>query len=172
MKIFLKNLILFVGVFAFGSFWAQGETKLLEKANYSIIYPSAWVLEKADSTMSFSITAPNDAVDDRFVENLNLTLIPMKTKMTESQYAQFAKSYLPSKIQKFKVTEEKATSINGKKAYYLVFTGIKDGKKLKWKQYYLMHKEHCYCLTATIEECKFTAYRDPIHLMIKSFKLK
>jgi hypothetical protein len=146
-------------------------TKTLSKASYSIKYPDTWTLEDGASSTFFNLFAGNDITDASYRANINLSASTI-TGYTPQTYAAYSKTFLPSKIKNFKVTQEKAVTQGGKKGYYMIFKGKQGTDVLKWKQFYFIEKGKVYVLTFTCEEGNFEAYQKAIGSTLSSFSVK
>jgi eukaryotic-like serine/threonine-protein kinase len=166
----MQKLFLFVSLFLTTTTFAQ-ITKTLSKTNYTIKYPDTWTLEEGSTTTSFSIIAGSDGADDKFVENINLVANNISS-YTPKSYADYSKTFLPSKIKGFKVLEEKEVKQGGKTGYYMIFKGKQGNDQLKWKQYYFIEKGKVWILTFTGEEKRFADYIKKINSALSSFTIK
>jgi hypothetical protein len=148
------------------------QTTTLSKAAYSIRYPADWFLEPGADTKTFTVKAPADSgLIDNFVENLNMVVNDV-TGYDAKQYAAFSKGYLPQKIKQFVVLEDKKGSFAGKDSWFMVFKGIQFGKKLQWKQYYIMKGSKVHILTFTCEAIRYKQYIKTVDAMIASYVVK
>lgn len=167
MKLFISVLFLLCSVFA-----AAQQTATLSKATYSFKYPSDWFLEPGADAKTFTVKAPADSgLIDNFVENLNMVINDV-TGYDAKQYAGFSKGYLPQKIKQFTVLEDKKGNFAGKDSWYMVFKGIQFGKKLQWKQYYIMKGSKVHILTFTCEASRYRQYIKTVDAMMASYVVK
>ena len=150
------------------------QTSTLSKAAYSIKYPSSWKVQPTSDGKQFTISAPPDSgVADNFVENLNMVINELSTiDYTAQQYANFSKGYLPQKIKQFVVLENKKGSTPGKDSWYMVFKGVQFGKKLQWKQYYIVLNGRVHILTFTAEASRYKEYSKAVDAMIAGYVAK
>jgi phage tail sheath protein FI len=146
-------------------------TKTLAKGMYSIKYPTSWKLDGTATATAFSIVDTTYDTANPFVENLNL-IVSEISGYTPKTYADYAKTFLPTKIKTFKVIEEKEIKQGGKTGYYLVFKGKQDKDALKWKQIYFIEKNKLYTITFTAAENKYDEYIKKIASTIASFTIK
>ena len=161
----LITLILFVN-----TIWCTAQKTLVQK-NYTIKYPNTWTMEAGATNTSFSIISGNDGEGDTFTENIDLRASDIKG-YTPQTYAQYAKTYLPSKIKNFKVVTEKTITQNGTQGYYITFKGKQGIDLLKWKQYYFIEKGKVFILTFTGEEKKYDQYMKLLETTLQSFSIK
>jgi hypothetical protein len=156
-------------VFAYNSF---AQTITLTKAAYSIKYPSTWEVKPGANNLTFNIQAPSDGAGDTYTEFIDLTVNKLEdATMNAEKYALFSKGYLPSKIPKFKVVESKKTTQN-KVGYFMVFTGLQNGKQCKWKQCYFVKNSKVYIITYTAAAESYDSYKAIVEPMIASFIVK
>lgn len=148
------------------------EKSTLSKTTYSIRYPADWLVEPGADSKQFTLKAPADSgLIDNFVENLNMVINDI-TGYDAKQYAAFSKGYLPQKIKQFVVLENKKGNIAGRDSWYLVFKGVQFGKKLQWKQYYIVKGNKAHILTFTCEASRYKQYIKTVDAMIMSYLIK
>jgi len=163
MKIITTLALLLCGTMAF----AQSNT--LSKPAYSIKYPSPWSIEGAADAKQFTIKAvPDSGIDDNFIENLNMVINDLNSPMDAKQYAEFSKGYLPQKIKNFTVLQNAKGTLSSN-SWYMVFKGIQFGKKLQWKQYYIVKGAKVHILTFTAEAIRYKEYIKTVDAMMKSY---
>ncbi len=168
MKLFFALVFSCVGM----TIMAQ-ETSTLSKSAYSIKYPSTWTIDATTDAKQFTIKAPADSgIIDNYVENLNLMVNQLTSPYNAEQYAAFSKNYLPQKIKNFVVLENKKGTIAGKDSWYMVFKGLQLGKKLQWKQYYIVQNGKVHILTFTAEAFRYKDYVKAVNAMIASYVIK
>ena len=150
----------------------QAQTANLSFKTYSIRYPETWFVEPDAGPKTFTIKAPADSgLIDNFVENLNMVINDVPGYNAQ-QYAEFSKGYLPQKIKQFVVLESKKGSFAGLDSWYLVFKGIQFGKKLQWKQYYILKGGRAHILTFTCEASRWKQYIAVVDRMMRSYVVK
>lgn len=151
---------------------SAAQTTTLSKATYSIKYPADWFLEPGADAKQFTVKAPADSgLVDNFVENLNMVINDV-TGYDAKQYAAFSKGYLPQKIKQFVVLEDKKGTFAGKDSWYMVFKGIQFGKKLQWKQYYIIKGNKAHILTFTCEATRYKQYIKTVDAMMAGYVVK
>lgn len=151
----------------------SAQTSTLSKSSYSIKYPSTWKADASSDAKQFTITAPPDSgIIDTYVENLNMVINQLNSPYTAEQYAAFSKGYLPQKIKQFIVLENKKGNTPGKDSWYMVFKGVQSGKKLQWKQYYIIQSGKVHILTFSGEAVRYKNYIKTVNAMIASYVAK
>ncbi len=151
---------------------ALAQTNSLSKSTYSVKYPDPWSIEGTADTKQFTIkAAPDSGIDDNFIENLNMVINDLNSPMNAQQYAAFSKGYLPQKIKNFVVLENAKGNL-GKDSWFMVFKGIQYGKKLQWKQYYIVKGSKVHILTFTGEATRYKQYIKTINTMMASYTIK
>lgn len=151
---------------------ANAQTNTLSKSTYSVKYPDPWSIEGAADAKQFTIkAAPDSGVYDQFIENLNLVIYDLTSPMNAQQYADFSKTTLPQKIKNFVILENKKGSL-GANSWYMVFKGMQFGKKLQWKQYYIVKGSKVHILTFTGEATRYKEYIKTINTMMASYTIK
>jgi hypothetical protein len=163
---------LFSFLFCLGAVAGVAQTASLSFKTYSIRYPESWFVEPDAGAKQFTIKAPADTgLSDYFVENLNMVINDV-TGYNAQQYAAFSKDYLPQKIKQFVVLENQKGSFAGIDSWYLVFKGMQFGKKLQWKQYYIIKGGKAHILTFTCEARRWKQYLPEVDKMIRSYVVK
>jgi hypothetical protein len=149
------------------------QTQTISKPTYSLAYPATWELEPGADAKQCTIKAPADSgvVLDEFVENLNLVIEQLPAPYTAKEYAEFSKGYLPQKIKSF-VLLKSAKSTLGADSWQMEFKGIQFGKKLQWKQVYIIKRAGVHILTFTGTQNRFAAYQKEVNAMLKSYRAK
>ena len=148
------------------------QTATLSKSTYAIKYPGTWTISNAADTKQFTLAAPPDSgVADNFVENLNMVINELTSPYNAQQYAEFSKSYLPQKIKNFTVLENSKGNL-GKDSWYMVFKGMQFGKRLQWKQYYIVKGSKVHILTFTAEAIRYKQYIKTVNTMMNSYTAK
>ncbi len=166
----LKIFLLLMGLCPVFTITAQ--TATLSFKTYSIRYPESWTVSEDTGPKQFTLSAPADSgSSEAFVENLN-GVIQELTGYNAQQYAEFSRGYLPQKIKSFSVLESSKGSFVGYDSWYLVFKGIQFGKKLQWKQYYILKGGRVHILTFTCEARRWKQYVATADRMMKSYVLK
>ena len=144
----------------------------LSKSAYSIKYPPTWTVDASTDAKQFTIKAKADSgVNDTYVENLNMVINQLSSLYSAEGYATFSKGYLPQKIKQFVVLESKKGNI-GKDSWYMVFKGLQLGKKLQWKQYYIVQNGKVHILTFTAEGFRYKDYIKTVNTMLASYVVK
>lgn len=166
----MKKILLIVScVF---SLVASAQTHTLSKSTYSVKYNHPWSIEGEADAKQFTIkAAPDSGIDDKFIENLNLVIYDLSSPMNAQQYADFSKTTLPQKIKNFVITENAKGNL-GSNSWYMVFKGIQFGKKLQWKQYYIVKGSKVHILTFTAEAIRYKQYIKTVDAMMKSYVIK
>jgi hypothetical protein len=163
---------IFVAAATFLSVACFAQTNTLSKSTYSVKYPSPWSIEGEADTKQFTIkAAPDSGIMDNFIENLNMVVNDLNSPMNAQQYAVFSKGYLPQKIKSFVVLENAKGNL-GKDSWFMVFKGMQFGKKLQWKQYYIVKGSKVHILTFTGEAIRYKQYIKTINTMMASYTIK
>jgi eukaryotic-like serine/threonine-protein kinase len=153
-------------------FTVTGQSNTLSKSSYTVKYPDPWSIEGTADAKQFTIkAAPDSGIMDNFIENLNMVINDLNSPMNAQQYAAFSKGYLPQKIKNFAVLENAKGSL-GKDSWYMVFKGVQFGKKLQWKQYYIVKGSKVHILTFTGEATRYKQYIKTINSMMASYTIK
>jgi len=151
---------------------ATAQTSTLSKSAYAVKYPSSWTVDASTDAKQFTIKAPADSgVADTYVENLNMVINQLSSPYTALEYANFSKGYLPQKLKQFVVLENKKGVI-GKDSWYMVFKGLQSGKKLQWKQYYIVQNGKVHILTFTAEAFRYKEYIKTVNAVMASYVVK
>ncbi len=150
----------------------SAQSNTLSKSTYSVKYPDPWSIEGTADAKQFTIkAAPDSGIYDQFIENLNMVIYDLTSPMNAQQYADYSKTTLPQKIKKFVILENAKGSL-GKDSWYMVFKGMQFGKKLQWKQYYIVKGSKVHILTFTGEATRYKEYIKTINSMMASYTIK
>jgi|GEM_PF-3396213 len=168
----MKTASYLVTLFLLVAVTAAGQSNTLSKSTYAVKYPDPWSIEGTADSKQFTIkAAPDSGVMDNFIENLNMVINDLNSPMNAQQYAEFSKGYLPQKIKNFVVLENAKGNL-GKDSWYMVFKGVQFGKKLQWKQYYIVKGSKVHILTFTGEATRYKQYIKTINSMMASYTIK
>ncbi len=166
----MKKLLLILSCAC--SITASAQSHTLSKSAYSVKYNDPWSIEGEADAKQFTIkAAPDSGVYDQFIENLNLVIYDLTSPMNAQQYADFSKTTLPQKIKNFVIMENAKGNL-GKDSWYMVFKGIQFGKKLQWKQYYIVKGSKVHILTFTAEATRYKQYIKTVNAMMASYSIK
>lgn len=160
------------GILLLAAINVQAQMNTLSKSTYSVKYPDPWSIEGTANAKQFTIkAAPDSGIADNFIENLNLVIYDLTSPMSAQQYADFSKTTLPQKIKSFSILENTKGNL-GKDSWYMVFKGIQFGKKLQWKQYYIVKGGKVHILTFTAEAVRYKQYIKAVNTMMASYSIK
>lgn len=166
----MKTSLFFLAAVVSLSVSAQSNT--LSKSTYAVKYPDPWSIEGTADAKQFTIkAAPDSGIYDQFIENLNLVIYDLTSPMNAKQYADYSKTTLPQKIKNFVILQNAKGSL-GKDSWYMVFKGVQFGKKLQWKQYYIVKGSKVHILTFTGEATRYKEYIKTINSMMASYSIK
>lgn len=170
LKTTMKKIFAFL--FSCSSLVATAQTNTLSRPTYSIKYPSPWQIEGTADAKQFTLkAAPDSGVVDNFIENLNLVIYDLTSPMNAQQYADFSKTTLPQKIKNFVILENAKGSL-GKDSWYMVFKGVQFGKRLQWKQYYIVKGSKVHILTFTAEAIRYKQYLKTVNNLMAAYSIK
>lgn len=171
MKIFL----LVVFSFPICIFSQDSEFKNYQHQNYSIDYPSNWVL--ADTGKEGALFVINPIIDENetiiFVENINLTVQNLKEYNLEIQQVKnIVETQISNMLTDPKIQMSSIITENGDDYHTLVAEGGANGMNFTTRIYTYLVNENLYSLTLV---CSTDIYKD-IKVLTKrimdSFKLK
>jgi eukaryotic-like serine/threonine-protein kinase len=149
------------------------QLSILSKATYTVQYPADWKVKPGSDVKQCDIISPTVNAADEFVENLNLVIETLPdNSYTAEKYAAFSKGYLPQKIKKFVVLQNKKASINGKDSWYMVFKGYQSNKLVQWKQYYVVHNKKVHILTFSAAAESYKEYEKIFTQMAEKYVVK
>ncbi len=148
--------------------------KKLDRANYSVQYPSDWDLDESGQMgTSFVLFSSLESDKDQFKENVNLLIQDLSgynldlTKYTELSLKQI-KTLIPNST----LPESKRIKTKSEEYQRLIYTGDQSKFHLKFEQYYWIKNDKAYVLTLTCEQNKFSKYKNTGEKILNSFRLK
>ncbi|WP_143569788.1 hypothetical protein [Tenacibaculum agarivorans] len=150
--------------------YAQDDFIKYEKNNYEISYPKSWQLDTTGQMDSSFILFSGLDADDKFNENVNLTIQNLKGKdFTMESFVELSLSQIKRMIPNGKVIEN---SFNAAKNRQEVIWSGDIQQALKFKQYYYFKDEKAYILTLTTLPETFLQFETTGNNILNSFQLK
>jgi hypothetical protein len=140
-----------------------------EDENYSIQYPSDWILENNPAAdIAFYIYLNNHSYTDEIGENINLWIVPVGSDIT-------LEAFTKKSIQEFKAQGEVISSeklLTPTKEYQRVITRMKMyGEDVKFLQHYILKNTKVYVLTFTAIERNFEHLEKSAEQVMLSFEV-
>lgn len=132
--------------------------------------PTWWVKSNGLWTM-VTFTEPYTEDSDTFKENINVISQDLSKKpMDLEEYITLSKSSIWKFFKNSKIWEGDYVTINWKKAYRIIYSGIFNWKNLKWLQIWEVtdDKQLAHVLTLTTEENEFDRLKDVADNIFKS----
>ena len=168
-KLITLAVILFLTI----NLQGQENEKTFAKDNYSIKYPSTWIINTSglEGTL-FAITSPLSSSQDNYLENVNLIIQDLKGKGIDlSKYTSISKQQISQVLPNAKILEDKRVKKDGYEYHTIVVTAFMSEKDLKFKQLYTIKDEKAYVLTFTSMESEYDNFIDEANKILNSFKL-
>ncbi|MBU2102751.1 MAG: PsbP-related protein [Candidatus Omnitrophota bacterium] len=132
--------------------------------NYTIEYPQNW---QATDMYGFAvIAAPEQNKEKVLVTVADLSKKPMSLE----EFANVWLKITSLEMQNFQIIDKGETTIGDKKALFYIYTGEKEGIKLKCKRYTFSEKTNIYELTYEARDEHFDKYFNDAENIIKSIK--
>jgi len=168
----MKKALLIFTLFASINVYAQKDTwKEFQKDNFSIKYPSGWLLKDYEN-LTFLALAPLESKDDKFQENVNLLIQDLTgMNLDLDSYTTLSLRQLSTQMKNSKVLENKRIKNTPRPYQKIVYTGEMNGFQFKWMQYYWVIGNKAYLVTLTTEESKFKQYEQTGMKIMNSFKI-
>lgn len=172
MKKILFVFVLSVGLFSpvAGSNAEEQRTYMSPYFNFTINYPSSWQARELSGMVFF--LSPREGNSDGFTENVGVTIEDLANNpMSLDEYETISLTNAPSIIPAFKLIEKNNAKIDGKDAYFMVYTGSAQTRSLKYKSYTFIADSKAFTLTYSAEKKNYDKYLKRAELIMKSIKI-
>lgn len=141
-----------------------------KEKGFSITFPKFWQINenvKGAAVMGFS---PKENEADTFLENVNVVASQANLEGYDAQ-KYFQVNYAPlAELEGFKEVERGETTLEGKKAIWVIFTHQTGNLDAKAIQYYLVRGSRGYVITGTGLSTTFEKYKPQFDQVARSFK--
>jgi hypothetical protein len=147
--------------------------KTVAAANYSMQYPSDWVLNQSGQMgTSLILLSPLENKDDQFTENVNLIVQDLSGKNIDlDKFSEISESQIEAMITNSTIIESKRVFGKDFEYHVLIYNGDQGLFKLKFEQYYWLENDKAYVLTFTCEQNKFSQFKDLGEKIMNTFTL-
>lgn len=143
---------------------------LYDSPQFSINYPSDWKIKTSGPAVGF--VSPSEGSDDKFFENVNVIIQPLKEDIPLEKYINSTLTSLNKNLDKFSVINNEATILSGEPAVKLVYTATKGETTAKAMQVISKKRQTFVIVTYTAFPEKYEKHLNAAEEMIKSFKMK
>lgn len=146
----MKNLLLILILFPVIIIaQEQNESVKYEKDNYSIEYPSNWILnDSGENGTKFFLYPTNSVSSDIFTENINLILQNLSdTTITLEKYKGLVEKQISGMLTEPKIASSEIKNKNGLKSHQLIAEGKSGDYKFKTIIYTYLIEKQIYTLT-------------------------
>lgn len=169
----MKILIITLSLVLSSLIYPDQEMIMLDEKEYSISYPSNWIIDRSNKLTEFYLFSRLTDPSDKFSENMSLisqNMVGMNIDL--DKYTQISvnqiKRFFKDKILKVK----KHQNSDGLNYYEVIYTGKQEGSELKFLQYNFVQNGKAYVLTFTAEASQFDRYKAIAYQTFNSFRLK
>lgn len=159
--------------------------KTLTRENYTIRYPDSLEVDESGKLgVRFFLYFPNESLEDRFRENINLTTEDLQGRdITLDDYAELSIRQIKNYIPEAEIIEKSVeTDKEGNRYYRLMFSGVQgigsgtDGGynprfELTFLQHYKIAGGKAYVLTLTGERHRFADYQKTGEQIMSTFRI-
>ena len=140
---------------------------------YRMIYPSSWQLDETGRNKTEFIILSKREKEDPFRENINLIAQDLSNQiMNLESYVALSVDQIKNVVAESKIFESKIITKNGEPVNSIVWSGLLNGKRLKFKQLLFINDNIAYALTLTCEEEQYDNYIETADQILNSFILK
>ena len=144
-----------------------------DNAAYRMIYPNSWQLDETGRNKTEFIILSKREKEDPFRENINLIAQDLSNQiMNLESYVALSVDQIKNVVAESKIFESKVITKNGGPVHSIVWSGLLNGKKLKFKQLLFINDNIAYALTLTCEEKEYDNYIETADQILNSFILK
>ncbi len=148
--------------------WATYDTTA-----FRMSYPSSWQLDESGRNKTEFIILSKREKEDSFRENINLIAQDLSNQiMNLESYVALSVDQIKNVVAESKIFESKVITKNGEPVHSIVWSGLLNGKKLKFKQLLFINDNIAYALTLTCEENEYDNYIETADQILNSFILK
>lgn len=154
---------------------AQNNSKweTIEKNTYRIEYPSSWQLDQSGRNKSEFIILSKREANDTFRENINLIAQDLSNQiMNLESYVELSENQIKNMVANSKIYRSELLTKDGVPFHLIEWSGLLNGKNLKFKQYFFITNNVAYALTFTSEENQYENYIKTADKILNSFILK
>ncbi len=141
-----------------------------DSPQFSIDYPSDWKIKTQGPAVGF--VSPSEGSTDKFLENVNVIIQPLKEDITLEKYIDSSLASLNKNLDKFSVINNEATMLSGEKAVKLVYTATKKETTAKAMQVISKKGQTFVIVTYTAFPEKYEKHLSTAEEMVKSFRMK
>lgn len=169
----MKILILTISLIFSSLIYPDQEMIVLDEAEYSISYPSNWIIDRSNKLTEFYLFSRLDSPSDKFSENMSLisqNIVGMNIDL--DKYTQISVNQIKRFFKDKILTVKKHQNKDGLDYYEVIYIGKQDGSNLKFLQYNFVENGMAYVLTFTAEASQFDRYKDIAYQTFNSFRLK
>ena len=148
--------------------------KSFKKDNYSIEYPNKWNVNPNEQMgMSFIIFSPKESENDKFSENINLTIQDLTGKEIDlDKFVEISNNQINTLATNLNFIESKRIKTEKKEYQKIIFSADQGVLHLKYEQFYFLKNEKAYVLTFTSELGKFSDYEITAEKILNSFRFE
>ena len=134
-------------------------------------YPSEWTKQEEWMGTVVVFLSPKDGTSDAGQENVNVVVEDLTANpMSLSEYWDLSLNQISKFITDCNVIESSGTTVAGKPASRVVFTGQQGQYQLKYMQICTIRNNSAYTITYTSEVAKYADYVDIVNQMVDSFE--
>ena len=172
MKLF--SIFFFFSTQLFAQANPENEWKSFNKDNYSIEYPNKWNVNPNEQMgMSFIIFSPKESENDKFSENINLTIQDLTGKEIDlDKFVEISNNQINTLATNLNFIESKRIKTEKKEYQKIIFSADQGVLHLKYEQFYFLKSEKAYVLTFTSELGKFSDYEITAEKILNSFRFE
>jgi len=157
-----------------GSFALEKQAYSNAKYGFQINAPKGWSMDesgKFETTVLFLSTQANKEGEKNSNAGISVVSKPSMGLILDA-YANVVKKALPSKLQDYKLTDEKTLSVNGEKARIISGTFTQNALHLKILQLIVVKNDKAHVVSGVALESAWNQYKDLIESSLLTFKLK
>ncbi len=146
--------------------------KQFEEKEYSIQYPLTWILNKPEDKRGFVLFSQSDESQEPFRENINLSVQDLTGRLIDlDKYVELSEKQIHDVLTHVEIIESERFFSDGNEFHKLNYTGVTNGYKLEFMQYYWVKNNNAYVLTLTCKEKDFEKHRKTAEKIMDSFRL-
>lgn len=140
--------------------------------DFTLAYPLDWSQQEDIMGAEVAVLSHREGPSDTFRENVNVVVYDLADDpLTLEEFWSQSRDYIRDNLADFVLVESGDSSVDGRPAKRLVFTGTQDARQLKFVQVHVMRNSKVYEITFTSEAAAYAAYVDTADEILDSFDL-
>lgn len=137
-----------------------------------IEYPDFWEMTEDKDERIVAFVTPSEGFADTYRDNVSIMSVEVGTE--DMAYDNYVKSYiakLPAEIAEYNLISESELTVDGKRAYKIVFEGVEQDGALRLMHVFIESGKYVFIYTLTAEPKSFDYFNMNSEIMLSTLKL-